>query len=772
MPDREKSHKKTIYVVSAALLLGGLLLLLASCGGGGGGGSTGQEYDYGISLTPEKTSVAPGGTVNLGLHYDAPANNAGIMWKLTCNQSDCGSVSAAGIYTAPAKVDEQMIVGVSATSKDNPSKGYYVEIWVTGKIVVRLTPHEVAGIHVNETLQFAATVNSTDTAVTWQVNGTSGGNSTVGTISTAGLYTAPATVPEPDLVTVTAVAHVDQTASASVQMHVWSALPVSVSISPRDQSVNINGTLQFTATVENTTDTSVDWQVNGITGGNTTLGTISATGLFTAPAAVPSPATETITAVSHADASKSDSTHVTITHLRNSLLNGYYAFQMSGPDADGYMRAAIGSLRFDGNGGLTGKMDVNGITAANPQTTEFSGTYTIGDDYRGKMTFVTLPALTFAFTVNDSGTDAKFIEWDTAGMRYTGSMQKQTTTDFALSRLTGDYAFSMNGTGAYGESQAVIGRFHTDGAGAITAVNLDSREGSDAPLHLSDFTGSINLTDGVHGRGILTFTQYGASPIHFAFYITNAEDMFTMSFDPVPADYPLLAGRAVSQTGGPFSNASLDGASVFAVAGQSGSYPLESCVAVGQWNATASTQSLSGIQDMNCGGVVADSRPASATYNIAADGRGAFDDTSIYGANVFYMIAKNKAFLMQTSGNYVMTGTAEPQTATTFDNTLFNGTYRMGPIAMPSPGAEISQGFVKANGNGLFEGTEDALLDQGIVSLTFNGTYSVSSTGRTMVTFEAPENFHFVAYPVSADRFIGMSIDPGDTKAILGSLDK
>jgi hypothetical protein len=73
---------------------------------------------------------------------------------------------------------------------------------------------------------------------------------------------------------------------------------------------------------------------------------------------------------------------------------------------------------------------------------------------------------------------------------------------------------------------------------------------------------------------------------------------------------------------------------------------------------------------------------------------------------------------------------------------------------MPRPGAEISQGFVKAHDNGLFEGTEDALLDQGVVSLTFSGTYSVSSTGRTLMTFEAPENFHFVAYPVSANRFI------------------
>src|SRR5579862_1771948 len=35
--------------------------------------------------------------------------------------------------------------------------------------------------------------------VTWSVNGTPGGNSTVGTISTFGVYTAPANIPSPNM---------------------------------------------------------------------------------------------------------------------------------------------------------------------------------------------------------------------------------------------------------------------------------------------------------------------------------------------------------------------------------------------------------------------------------------------------------------------------------------------------------------------------------------------------------------------------------------------
>jgi hypothetical protein len=79
------------------------------------------------------------------------------------------------------------------------------------------------------------------------------------------------------------------------------------------------GAQVFTATVSGagTLETSVIWCVNGIAGGNSTLGTIAATiansAIFTAPPVDPSPATVTVTATSTTDASKSGSAAVTIT---------------------------------------------------------------------------------------------------------------------------------------------------------------------------------------------------------------------------------------------------------------------------------------------------------------------------------------------------------------------------------------------------------------------------------------------------------------------------
>ena len=89
---------------------------------------------------------------------------------------------------------------------------------------------------------------------------------------------------------------------------------ITVAASPASASlVAGSGTQIFTATLANASNTSVTWHVDGVTGGNATVGTISASGAYTAPAAVPSPALVTVTATSVEDPTKSGSAQVTIT---------------------------------------------------------------------------------------------------------------------------------------------------------------------------------------------------------------------------------------------------------------------------------------------------------------------------------------------------------------------------------------------------------------------------------------------------------------------------
>jgi serine protease len=93
------------------------------------------------------------------------------------------------------------------------------------------------------------------------------------------------------------------------------APPVELAVCPATAQVVVNsGTETYTASVANTTDSAVTWQVNGIAGGDATVGTISSTGVFTPPATVPSNPTETITAVSGADSTVTANSVVTLSN--------------------------------------------------------------------------------------------------------------------------------------------------------------------------------------------------------------------------------------------------------------------------------------------------------------------------------------------------------------------------------------------------------------------------------------------------------------------------
>jgi hypothetical protein len=88
---------------------------------------------------------------------------------------------------------------------------------------------------------------------------------------------------------------------------------ITVTVTPASGTVLLGETLNFTATVSNSTDNSVIWSVNGTPGGSTQAGTISAGGLYTAPSDLPSGASVQVTATSHADSSKSATAAVTVT---------------------------------------------------------------------------------------------------------------------------------------------------------------------------------------------------------------------------------------------------------------------------------------------------------------------------------------------------------------------------------------------------------------------------------------------------------------------------
>jgi hypothetical protein len=178
------------------------------------------------------------------------------------------------------------------------------------------------------TEQYDATVTgSANTAVTWLVNSIPGGNSTTGTISSSGLFTAPANPPTDLSETITATSVADPSKSVSVQVSVTrSTTPkVSVSVSPASAQMRADGSTQFTATVSGVSNTGVMWSVNDIKGGDSTVGTISTGGLYSAPASLSSTLKVTVKATSDRDLAKSATASVTVISSSNTGADYYVA---------------------------------------------------------------------------------------------------------------------------------------------------------------------------------------------------------------------------------------------------------------------------------------------------------------------------------------------------------------------------------------------------------------------------------------------------------------
>src|SRR5579859_8084428 len=87
---------------------------------------------------------------------------------------------------------------------------------------------------------------------------------------------------------------------------------IIVKVTPATGTVLLGNAQTFLVEVSNATNTNVVWSVNGIPGGNPTVGVISGIGVYTAPADMPGSVSIQVTATSVADTTKSDSAQITL----------------------------------------------------------------------------------------------------------------------------------------------------------------------------------------------------------------------------------------------------------------------------------------------------------------------------------------------------------------------------------------------------------------------------------------------------------------------------
>ena len=189
-------------------------------------------------------------------------------------------------------------------------------------ITVNVTPNS-GTVLLGETLAFVASVsNTTDTAVIWSVNGTTGGSVQAGTISADGVYTAPVDVPPGGMVQVTATSHADISKSSTAGVTVSSDL--ALSLSPNVANVELGATQSFQASVQSQgrPDTTIRWSLSGTACPNS-CGSIDANGTYTAPQILPNSAAVTLIATSVADSSRQSAAYLTIT--------SHFTLQVSAP---------------------------------------------------------------------------------------------------------------------------------------------------------------------------------------------------------------------------------------------------------------------------------------------------------------------------------------------------------------------------------------------------------------------------------------------------------
>ncbi|HKV79356.1 MAG TPA: PQQ-binding-like beta-propeller repeat protein [Candidatus Sulfotelmatobacter sp.] len=227
-----------------------------------------------MQLTPSSLKLQPSAQQQFIVTV-AGSNNVNVTWSVDSSgagNSSTGTITGTGLYIAPRLSGTH---NVTATSVADTTKSATAIVTVQG--TVSISPATV-GLNLGATQQFSVTVQGqSNPVVTWSVDGISGGNSSVGTINAQGLYTAASQI---GTHTIAAdVASAGSGAAASVTV-------LSLSISPDGALMAPGATQQFSASIQGVANTGVTWSVDGTAGGNTSVGTISASGLYTAPNAI------------------------------------------------------------------------------------------------------------------------------------------------------------------------------------------------------------------------------------------------------------------------------------------------------------------------------------------------------------------------------------------------------------------------------------------------------------------------------------------------------
>lgn len=564
---------------------------------------------------------------------------------------------------------------------------------------------------------------------------------------------------------------------------------ITVSLASPPSTLTANSQAQLTANVGNdSANGGVKWTAtcgsSGACGSFSSASTASgASTTYTAPAAVPSGNTVTVTATSVTDASKSATAMITITAATGPMLaDGTYVYHLAGQNANGPLFLA-GAFTVASGGITAGEQDFSDSAAAysnsitstgsgvsmgsggNVQVALATGNTNIGDNgvitLRGTKT---------------SATRVLISEYDGYGVG-TGSIDLQTST----AAPAGSYAYLVSGVGFDTNGDAI-----TTGIGGVlnisgTTVSLsnsvfDLNFGSTVSLAKSFTAGTVSAPDsfGRFSIGLSPDTTTGLSNFILTGYVVGPNQVQLIESQQDDLGFN-LAGMALAQgsNAGSFNQNALAGkAYVYSGVGADvvGAADFAGVIHF------AADGTLSGplaINDITNNG---EDTITGGTYTVGANGRVTLNDVTTQSNP----LNGNYAFLMYLDGN----GNALMMGADTVE--VSAGPAYLQTTSSPQLGglyAIVGQGFLN-DGNGSPWSASGALTINGsnyagftdyndmgtpTPNVTLRGSVDSSSdvltlTGLNAVSFTGGASF--LNYPIDNNRVVTISID----QAMLGML--
>jgi uncharacterized protein (DUF1800 family) len=312
-------------------------LLLAACGWLGGCGS-GVALSVTSSIAPSVSAADSVVRVNQTLQILSEAGGGSPLRfsvdGVAGGNATLGTIDANGLYTAPAVVPSPnntiTITGVAAGSPQTPAGSLAISVLNPVPVIAGMTPSTL--MEGATTIQVTGSQFVPGATVVW--NGAMAATTFVSDSQLVATITAPKSGTFP--LTVTNPNPGSASASSVAEVVVPPANIVLTFLTNQATSVRVTNSLSVELSVSGTSNTGVNWLINGMANGNAQIGTIvgnpDGSATYTAPGVVPLPSNVVqITAVSQDNTAISATQNISVMNPVPVLQSGAPAAFNPGP---------------------------------------------------------------------------------------------------------------------------------------------------------------------------------------------------------------------------------------------------------------------------------------------------------------------------------------------------------------------------------------------------------------------------------------------------------